>query len=173
MTVGTYYGMNYTDQYIDDPPDFTHASMQGKRMSMIDTREVDTTTGLATCTLTFFKPPKGARIVGGQLWAEAGVSTCTLSVGTGATAYARTAVSATVPFNSVNWATKTPAVAVVDQFLAATTHTSATKTALFPIATIDMVGYEFDGETTVTVTSATADMVDAQRVTLMIDLIVV
>jgi hypothetical protein len=172
MTVGTYYGINYDYQFVDDPPNFVHASMQGKTMSMIDTREVDTTTGLATCTLTFFKPPKGSRMIGGTLWAEASVTTGTLSVGTGATTYARTACSATVPFNSVNWADKTSAVAVVDKFLAATAAQPAAKTELLPIATIDMFGYEFDGETTVTVTSATADMVDAQRVTLRIDLIV-
>ena len=173
MTIGIYYGINYDYQYVDDPPNFVHASMQGKRMSMIDTREVDTTTGLATCTLTFFKPPKGSRIVGGNLWAEAGVSGGTLSVGTGATAYARTAISTTVPFASVNWADKTSAVAVVNSFLAATSMTAAAKTALLPIAAIDVVGYEFDGETTVTVTGATQDMVNGQRVTLVIDLIVV
>ncbi len=173
MTVGVYYGINYDKKYVDVPPTYVSASMEGTRWSMIDTREVDTTTGLATCTLTFFKPPAGSRIVGGQIWGEAGVSTCTLSVGTGATAYARTAINnTTVAFESVNWADKTPAVAVVDKFLAATAHTSATKTALLPIASIDVMGYEFDGSTTVTVTSATADMVTGQRVTLMIDLIV-
>ena len=40
-------------------------------MCMIDTREVDATTGLATITCNFFKPPKGSRIIGGTLWAEA------------------------------------------------------------------------------------------------------
>jgi hypothetical protein len=172
MTVGTYYGINYDYQYIDDPPSFTHASMQGKRFTMIDTREVDSTTGLETITCTFFKPPKGARIVGGTLWAEAMAASGTLSVGTGATKYARTAVSATVPFNSVNWANETSAVADVDKFLTATVHTSATKSTLLPIAEIDTFGYEFDGDTTVTVTGAVSDMVDTKRITLRIDLIV-
>jgi len=171
MTVGTYYGINYTAKYITVPPSEVHASMQGKKVSMIDTREVDATTGLATCTLTFFKPPRGSRIIGGNLYAEAMVSTGTLSVGTGATTYARKAVSATVPFESVDYTDKTSAVAVVANFLAATTMTSAAKTALLPIALIDKIGYEFDGDTTVTVTGATADMVDAARVTLQIDLI--
>jgi hypothetical protein len=171
MTIGIYYGMNYTAETITVPPLLTHASMKGDLKSMIDTREVDATTGLVTCTLTFFKPPQGSRIVGGYLWAEAMATDGTLSVGTGATRFARTAVSATVPFNSVNYADETSAVAVVDQFLAATVHSSAAKTALLPIAAIDMVGYEFDGETTVTVTGATADMINAARVTLRIDLI--
>ena len=174
MTVGTYYGINYDYQYVDDPPEFVSASMQGRLMTMIDTREVDATTGLATCTLTFFKPPKGTRLVGGYLYGEQVSGSGTLSVGHGATAYARTAVSATVPFASVNWADKTPVSAAVAAFLAATNYYSAAaKTALLPIALIDVVGYEFDGETTVTVTSATNDMVDAARVTLQIDLIVI
>jgi len=172
MTIGIYYGINYTGQYVTSPPDFTHASMQGKRMCMIDTREVDATTGLETITLTMFKPPKGSRLVGGTLWAEAGATGMTLSVGTGATKYARTAVSTTVPFNSVNWAVQTSAIAVVDKFLAATTHTSATKSLLLLIADIDTVGYEFDGDTAVTITSGTADVVDTKRITLRIDLIV-
>jgi hypothetical protein len=172
MVTGTYYGINYDYQYVDDPCEFVHASMQGKRMCMIDTREVDATTGLETCTLTFFKPPKGSRLVGGTLWAEAMAASGTLSVGHGATTYARTAVSATVPFNSVNWADKTSVTADVDAFLTATTHTSATKTKFLAIAMIDLVGYEFDGETTVTVTGATSDMVDTRRVTLRLDLIV-
>jgi hypothetical protein len=171
MTTGTYYGINYDYQFVDDPPEFVHASMQGRLMSMIDTREVATADGLDPVTLTFFKPPKGSRIVGGTLFNEALVSTGTLSVGTGATTYARTAVSATVPFASVNWADKTAAIADVDNFLAATTMDAATKTDLLPIAEIDTIGYEFDGETTVTVTSATAAMITGARVTLRIDLI--
>jgi len=172
MTIGIYYGINYDYQFVDIPMVHTSSSMAGNSVSMIDTREVDTTTGLATCTLTFFKPPAGSRLMGGQLWAEAGVSTCTLSVGHGATKYARKAVSTTVPFASVNWADTTSVGAAVAAFLAATAHTAATKTALLPIALIDVVGYEFDGQTTVTVTSATADMVTGQRVTLQLDLIV-
>ena len=54
----------------------------------------------------------------------------------------------------MNWADKTSAVADVDKFLAATGHNAAAKTELLPIAEIDSVGYEFDGETTVTVTGA-------------------
>lgn len=173
MTVGIYYGINYDYQFVDEPPNFVSASMQGRRMSMIDTREVDTTTGLATCTLTFFKPPKGSRLIGGNIYAEAGTSGGTLSVGHGATRFGRTAISTTVPFPSVDWSNKTPVSAAVDAFLAATSMTSAAKTALLPIALIDTVGYEFDGETTVTVTSATQDMVNGQRVTLQIDLIIV
>jgi hypothetical protein len=172
MTVGVYYGINYDYQFVDDPPANVHASMQGKVISMIDTREVDTTTGLATCTLTFFKPPKGSRLIGGNLYAEASVTSGTLSVGHGATKYGRTAVSATVPFASVDWTNTTSVSASVAAFLAATTHNAATKTALLPIALIDTVGYEFDGDTTVTVTSATSDMINGQRVTLQIDLIV-
>jgi hypothetical protein len=171
MTIGTYYGINYTSQYVTVPPTEIHASCQGKQVCMIDTREVDATTGLATCTLNFFKPPKGSRIVGGELWAEAMATNGTLSVGTSATTWARKAVSATVAFNSVDYTDKTSATAVVDKFLAATTLSSAAKTALLPIATIDSVGYEFDGDTIVTVTGATADMVDGARVTLMIRLI--
>ena len=172
MTIGTYYGINYDYQYVDSPMTHVSSSMQGNLMTFIDTREVDTTTGLATCTLTFFKPPAGSRLVGGQIWAEAGVSTGTLSVGHGATTYARKAVSATVPFASVDWADPTPVSAAVAAFLPATSMTAAAKTDLLPIALIDVVGYEFDGKTTVTVTSATADMVNNQRVTLRIDLIV-
>jgi hypothetical protein len=172
MVTGTYYGINYDYQYVDDPCEFVHASMQGKRMCMIDTREVDATTGLATCTLTFFKPPKGSRLVGGILWAEAMASGGTLSVGHGQTTYARTSPSATVPFSSVNWASTTHVDATVAAFLAATAHTSAAKTYLLPIALIDTFGYEFDGDTTVTVTGAGNDMVDTKRVTLRIDLIV-
>jgi len=173
MTIGTYYGINYDYQYVDSPPDFVHASMQGKRMCMIDTREVDATTGLETITLTMFKPPKGSRIIGGALWAEAGETGMTLSVGHGQTTYARHAVSTTVPFNSVNWASTTHVDADVDAFLAATTHSSATKSLLLLIADIDIIGYEFDGETTVTVTGGTADVVTTKRITLRIDLIVV
>jgi len=172
MTVGVYYGINYDYSYVDVPPVHVSSSMRGNLVTMIDTQEVDATTGLATCTLTFFKPPAGSRLVGGELSAELGVSTGTLSVGHGATKYARTAVSATVPFASVNWASTTSVSAAVAAFLAATSMTASAKTALLPIALIDVIGYEFDGATTVTVTSATADMVAAQRVTLRIDLIV-
>jgi hypothetical protein len=171
MTIGVYNGINYAKSQTV-PPTLTHASMAGKRVTMIDTREVDATTGLATCTLTFFKPPKGSRIIGGNLWAEAMVTGGTLSVGTGATTFGRTAVSATVPFESVDYTNTTSVVANVAKFLAATTiGTTPAKTALLPIALIDVVGYEFDGDTTVTVTGATADMVDTKRVTLQIDLI--
>jgi hypothetical protein len=173
MTIGIYYGINYDYQYVDDPPSFVHASMKGKVMTMIDTREVDATTGLATCTLTFFKPPKGSRLIGGNLYGEASSGSGTLSVGHGATKYGRTAVSTTVPFASVDQANTTPVSANTTAFLAATNYYSApAKTALLPIALIDTVGYEFDGETTVTVTSATNDMIDGARVTLQIDLIV-
>jgi hypothetical protein len=171
MTVGVYNGINYAKSQTV-PPTMVHASCAGKRVTMIDTVEVDTTTGLATCTLTFFKPPRGSRIIGGNLFAEALVTGGTLSVGTGATKYARTSISATVPFESVDYTDDTSVVADVDKFLAATTiGTTPAKTALIPIALIDVFGYEFDGETTVTVTSATADMVNAKRVTLQIDLI--
>lgn len=172
MTTGIYYGINYDLQFVDVPPSQVHASMQGKKISMIDTREVDTTTGLETCTLTFFKPPRGSRIIGGNLYSEINVTGCTLSVGTGATTYARKAVSATVPFESVDYTDKTSASAVVDKFLAATAAATAAKTALLPVALIDVVGYEFDGDTTVTVTSATAAMITGSRVTLQIDLLV-
>ena len=172
MTVGIYYGINYDYSYVDVPPVHVSSSMRGNLVTMIDTREVDATTGLATCTLTFFKPPAGSRLVGGELSAEAMANGGTLSVGHGATKYARKAVSTTVPFASVNWADATSVSAAVAAFLAATVHTAAAKTALLPVALIDVVGYEFDGETTVTVTGATADMVDTKRVTLRIDLIV-
>jgi hypothetical protein len=172
MTVGIYYGINYDYQFVDSPPSFVHTSMQGKRMTMIDTKEVDTTTGLETCTLTFFKPPKGSRLIGGQLWAEAMAASGTLSVGHGATKYGRKAVSATVPFASVDDTNLTPVAADVDAFLDATVHTAAAKTDLLPIGFIDTVGYEFDGATTVTVTGAVADMVNGARVTLRINLIV-
>jgi len=172
MTVGVYYGINYDYQFVDVPPASVHASMQGRLMTMIDTREVDATTGLATCTMTFFKPPKGSRIVGGTIWGEAVSGSGTLSVGFGATAYARTALSATVPFPSVNWADKTSVGAIVAGLLAATNfYSAAVKVELLLIPLIDTVGYEFDGETTVTVTSATNDMIDGARVTLKIDLV--
>lgn len=172
MTANVYYGINYDYNFVDVPPIYTSSSMAGTKVSMVDTLEVTTAGGLATCSLTFFKPPAGSRLVGGSLYAEAGVSTCTLSVGHGATKYARKAVSTTVPFASVDWADATSVTAAVAAFLAATSATAAAKTDILPIALIDVVGYEFDGATTVTVTAATADMVTAQRVTLRIDLIV-
>ena len=171
MTVGAYKGMNYK-QRDDIPPTTVMANMSGKEVTMIDSREVDATTGLATNTLTFFKPPRGSRLIAGSLLAEAMASGGTLSVGTGATTWARKAVNNTTnPFESVDYTDKTSAVAVVDNFLAATVHTSAARTELLPVGKIDKLGYEFDGDTTVTVTGATADMVDGARVTMILKLL--
>ena len=75
MGAGTYYGINYDYQFVDVPPVLVEANCQGKRVTMIDTVEVATATGLdAGTTITFFKPPQGSRLVGGNLFAEAGAT---------------------------------------------------------------------------------------------------
>ena len=109
----------------------------GPVKSIVETYEAD---ALASgSTVNMFKPPKGFKWLGlGQLaWDDLSDSdTCLLSVGVGVTAAA--------------------AVAVVDAFLVATSMiVAADKTELDAgAAAITYLGYEFDGETWVTLTSS-------------------
>lgn len=154
MGAGTYYGVQYDAAYNTSPPEFTHASWAGKTLTMMDTMETLTATGLdAASTLTFFRPPKGARWNGiGKIWSDALTNGVTLAVGTGVTGAA--------------------VVADVDKFGAATSHTAAAKTDLGLAADIDAVGYEFDGQTDVIVTTAVGAMATAQTVTLMMQFVI-
>jgi len=162
--MGTYYAVNYTKKYVTVPPVYVSAAYQGDTVTMMDTVETLTATGLTASTFNFFKPPAGYRWNGvGTIYCDALGGATTLSVGTSATDYARTGVS-------VNWATKTPAVAVVNSFLAAFSSVSAVKTSLGPIAAIDVLMYEFDGGTTVTVTS-TDTMDTAKTITLVMEFV--
>jgi len=77
-------------------------------------------------TIYMFIPPNGARVKGGYVISDALGTGVTLKVG--------------IPD-------------ATDKFLAATSHASATKSALLPAAAIDAVGYEFDGETPVVITT--------------------
>ena len=120
------YGVNYTDAFIDSPPEAVHASKWGgKVVSFYDTYEASS---LALgSTIYCFRPPKGARWVGyGRLWSRALGTGVTLAVG--------------IP-------------GATGRFLAATAHASATMTELGAAATIDSVGYEFDGATDVIITT--------------------
>jgi hypothetical protein len=62
--------------------------------------------------------------------------------------------------------------AVTAAFGAATSHASATKTLLGLAGNIDYVGYEFDGETDIIVTTAGATMTTAKTITLVMQFIV-
>jgi hypothetical protein len=151
---GTYYGVQYDLAYNTDPPEFTHASWQGKTLTMMDTQESLTATGLdAGSTFYMFRPPKGARWNGiGKVWSDALANNTTLSVGTSITAAG--------------------VAADVDRFGAATSHTAAAQTDLGLAADIDQVGYEFDGVTDVTITTGTGAMTTARTVTLMMQFVV-
>lgn len=148
MGAGTYYGVQYDLAYNTDPPQFTHASWAGKTLTMMDTCETLTATGLdATSTITMFRPPKGARWNGiGKIWTDDLTNNVTISVGiAGATA----------------------------KFGALTDHgAAALMTWLGLTADIDAVAYEFDGETDVIITTAVAAMATAQTITLMMQFVV-
>jgi hypothetical protein len=89
----------------------------------------------AASTIAVCKPPKGARLIGGYIAADDLGTSNTLSVGHGIEADA--------------------GVAVVDKFLGATAAGAAeTMTALLPAGKIGAIGYEFDGETDLTITGA-------------------
>lgn len=92
-------------------------------------------------TLAMFKPPRGAKWdgTGFLAWDDlSDTAAYTLSVGVGVT--------------------KAGAAAVVDAFLAATSVVSAADMAALDAgaAAITYIGYEFDGETYVTITTAGA-----------------
>ena len=169
MAVGTYYSDEYTDKYIDVPPTMVHTSKEGKTLTIIAKAATLTATGLdATSTFTMMRPPRGCRWNGyGKLWTDADLTNnVTLSVGTGATAYARSG-------DDVNYADATPVVAVPAAFLALTNHGggAATMTELGLAAAADYVGYEFDGETNIIITSAVAAMATGVNVTLMMQFV--
>jgi hypothetical protein len=147
MGVGTYYGVQHTKIYVNNPPEQVHASYRGKTITMMDTVESLTATGLdAGSVITMFRPPKGARWNGvGAIWSDDLGSSVTLSVGISGAA---------------------------TKFGAATSHASATKTLLGLAADIDAVQYEFDGATDVIVTTAGATMTTAKTITLMMQFVV-
>lgn len=165
MGVGTYYSDQYTDKYIDVPPSLVEAGFEGKVTALTGTAASLTATGLdAASTFTMFRPPQGYRFLGlGALWSDADLTNnVTLAVGTGATTYARSGLN-------VDWDDATPASAVTDAFLAATNHGggAATKTVLATAAAADYVGYEFDGDTNVVITTAVGAMATGVNITLV------
>ena len=150
MGAGTYYGVQYSKAYVADPPTMIHASYFGKTLTMMDTQDALTATGLdAGSTFAMFRPPKGARWNGiGKLWTDDLGTACHVSVGTGITGAA--------------------VAAVVDKFFPATEAHSGPYAFILGAATeIDAVGYEFDGQTDVIVTTSSGAMDDADTVTLM------
>lgn len=168
MSAGAYNSVQYAAPYVTVPPDKVDASFAGKTMTMFGTVESLTATGLdAGSTVQMFRPPAGARFVGGAIWSDDLGSSVTLAVGTGATKYARATDT-----RDVNYADATSAIAVADKFGAATSHASATKTLLGLAANIDVIGYEFDGHTNVVVTTAGATMTTAKTITLVMEFII-
>ena len=142
MAVGTYYGVQENKILNNVPVEQVHASWRGKTLTMMDTAESLTATGLdAGSTFRMFTPPKGARWNGiGKVWSDDLGTSVTLAVGIAGTA---------------------------NKFGAATAHASATMTNLGLAADIDAVAYEFDGLTPVIVTTAGAAMTTGKTVTLM------
>jgi len=130
------FGVNYTKAFKTIPPSFVQSSEYGGPVKAYrDTYEAATLDYPGS--IYMFRPAKGLKWTGrGFLMADALGTGVTLSVGTGITGAGVTAV--------------------VDKFLAATVLTSAARTELGPIATIDAVGYEFDGQTDVIVTTGVA-----------------
>ena len=88
-------------------------------------------------TIYMFVPPKGAQYLGGKMaWDDMGAAAATFSVGTGITAAA--------------------VAADTTKFLPATDVQSAADEAVLDAgaAEISVLGYEFDGETAVIITTA-------------------
>lgn len=149
MAAGTYYGVNYTKMFVNNPPEQVHASYQGKTITMMDTVESLTATGLDSGSiLTMMKPPKGARWNGvGAIWSDDLTNNTTLAVGISGAA---------------------------TKFGAATNHGggAAVKTLLGLAANIDAVQYEFDGATPVIVTTGTGAMATAKTITLIMQFVI-
>lgn len=149
MAAGTYYAVQYTKAYQTTPAELVHASYIGKTLTMMDTVESATATGLDSgSVMSFFRPPKGARWNGvGKIWSDDLTNNATLSVG-------------------INGA--------ATKFGAATNHGggSAVMTNLGLAADIDAVQYEFDGATDVIVTTGTGAMATGKTVTLMMQFVV-
>lgn len=149
MGAGTYYGVQYSKVFQTNPPELIHASYLGKTLTMMDTVESLTATGLDSgSVISFFRPPKGARWNGfGKIWSDDLTNSTTLAVGIAGAA---------------------------TKFLAATNHGggAATMTYLGLAADIDAVQYEFDGATDVIVTTGTGAMATAKTITLMMQFVV-
>lgn len=177
MSAGTYQGVNYAKKFNTVPPQQVDANWQGNRETWIDSVETLTGTGLdAGSQIKFFRPPQGARLVGGFLVTDAGAlaSGGTLEVGVTASVFNRKSGSTLIDdARNVDYSSKvSPAAEDTDKFLTATAGDSQAKTALLPAALLDMIGYEFDGQTDVIVTSATAALITGKTITLALDLII-
>ena len=153
MAVVDSYSAEYTDKYIDVPPSLIKANKEAKVKGMF--AYVVPGASDAGATLYMLRPPAGSRWNGkGWIWSTALGTGATVAVGTGITGSA--------------------VAADTDKFLAATSHASATKTDLGPVAIITadlaaaVVGelYEFDGETDVIITTAGHALAGTEKVAL-------
>lgn len=128
------YTDNYADAFNQTPGKLIPTKdWFGVVRPVIETYEADALA--ADSTIKVCRPPKGSRLIGGYVAADDLGTGNTLAVGTGITGAG--------------------VAAVVDKFLAATDFaTAAAKVDLLPIGKIDVIGYEFDGETDLIITGA-------------------
>jgi hypothetical protein len=155
---GTYYGEDY-DASVTVPPTLTHASKHGKITSIISRCITATNLGVGT-VIKMYKPPKGSRLISGNIWTEAHATGLTLAVGTSLQTYDRA-----TDIRNVDYDDKAGAEAITaDTFLAATSGATAMKTDLLPVAKYDRIGYEFDGDTWIQATSAGAELVTGKYI---------